>query len=199
MGTQASEAEGAVLLEALALPGHPTRTHLPVHVGDAAVALGGPVELADLADAEALRELLPDGRPQPVAHCQAHTMPSFRLAHRLLQQVAADLPDVLDHLGVGWEVSSGRLGWGREEPTGGRGCRGLEVPQTQQPPSSHLGARSKMALKIMTAGEQSRPCMPMHSLRARPELRLPAHSPDLGVGQLSGHVLCGFPEVTAQT
>lgn len=75
-------------------------------------------------------------------------MPSFRLAHRLLQQVAADLPDVLDHLGVGWEASSGRLCWGREEPTGSGGCCGLEAPLDPKPSSSHLGARSKMALKI---------------------------------------------------
>ena len=162
MGTRAGRAEGAVLPESLDLAGHPTRTHLPVHVGDAAVALGGPIELADLADPKALRELLPDGRPQPVAHCQAHTVPSFRLAHWLLQEVAADLPDVLDHLRVGWVVSSGRLRWGREEPPGGGGCHGLEAPQTQQPPSSHLGARSKRALKIMTAREQSRPFIPMH-------------------------------------
>lgn len=73
-------------------------------------------------------------------------MPSFCLSHWLLQEVAADLPDVLDHLRVGWAVSSGRLRWGREEPPGGGGCRGLEAPQTQQPPSSHLGAKSKTAL-----------------------------------------------------
>lgn len=111
----------------------PPAAHLAVHVGDAAVALGGPVELADLAHAEALGELLPDGGPQPVAHRQAHAVPPLGLAHRLLQQVAADLPDVLDHLAERrgserWAAARGPRGvgppaWALQEQIGLRGGR----------------------------------------------------------------------------
>ena len=95
------EEETVVFPELRDLPRGPAGAHLAVHVGNAAVALGGAVELPDLAYAEALRELLPDGRTQPVPHRQAHAVSPLRLAHRLLQQVAADLPDVLNHLGGG--------------------------------------------------------------------------------------------------
>lgn len=77
---------------------HPTAANLAIHVGDAAVALRGAVELADLPHTEALRELLPDSRPQPVTHSQAHAVPPLDVANRLPQQVAAYLTDVLHYL-----------------------------------------------------------------------------------------------------
>lgn len=77
---------------------HPTAANLAVHVGDAAVALCGTVELADLPHTEALRELLPDGGPQPVTHSQAHAVPPLYVANWLPQQVAAYLTDVLHYL-----------------------------------------------------------------------------------------------------
>lgn len=82
-----------------AIPHH-TSANLAVHVGNAAVALGGAVELADLPHAKALRELLPDGRPQPVAHSQTHPVPPLNIPNRLPQQVAADLTNVLHYLRV---------------------------------------------------------------------------------------------------
>lgn len=118
-------------------PGHPKAhggpgagphpgANLAVHVGDAAVALGGAVELADLPHAEALRELLPDGRPQPVTHGQAHAVPPLRVTNRLPQQVAADLPDVLHHLGEGAGTPRQKRGSEGAGRWGGRG--GLSCP-----------------------------------------------------------------------
>lgn len=46
--------------------------YLAVHVGDAAVTLGGAVELADLFNAEALSEGLPDAGAEPVPYSQAY-------------------------------------------------------------------------------------------------------------------------------
>lgn len=71
---------------------------LAVHVGDAAVTLGGSVELADLFNAEALGEGLPHAGAESVTHSQAHAVPALWRPHRLRQQVAADLADVLHHL-----------------------------------------------------------------------------------------------------
>ena len=79
-------------------PPHNQPTNLAVHVGDATVALGGAVELADLGHAEALGEGLPHVGPQAVADGQAHAVPALRGPHGLGEQVAADLPDVLHHL-----------------------------------------------------------------------------------------------------
>lgn len=72
--------------------------NLAIHVGDAAVTLGGSVELADLFNAEALSEGLPHAGAEPVTHSQAHAVPALWRAHRLRQQVAADLAYVLHHL-----------------------------------------------------------------------------------------------------
>lgn len=77
---------------------HPTAANLAVHVGNAAVALGSAVELADLWHTEALRELLPDGWPQPITHGQAHAVSLLHVANRLPQQVAADFTYVLHYL-----------------------------------------------------------------------------------------------------
>lgn len=51
--------------------------HLAVHVGDAAVTLGGSVELADLFNTESLSEGLPHAGPEPVTHRQAYTVPAL--------------------------------------------------------------------------------------------------------------------------
>lgn len=77
---------------------HADPAHLAVHVGDAAVALGGPVEFADLSHAEALGEGLPHAGAEPVPHRQPHAVPRLRRTHRLGQQVPAGLPNVLHHL-----------------------------------------------------------------------------------------------------
>lgn len=109
--------------------------NLAVHVGDAAVALGGAVELADLPHAEALRELLPDGRPQPVTHGQAHAVPPLRVTDRLPQQVAADLPDVLHHLGEG----AGTPRQKRGSEGGGVGGAASPVPWSFARPQAGVG------------------------------------------------------------
>lgn len=67
-------------------------------VAQAAVALGGSVELCDLRDPEAVHELLPDGLTQTVAQSHAHPVLSLRVANRLVQQVSADLANVLHDL-----------------------------------------------------------------------------------------------------
>lgn len=73
--------------------------YVVVEVSQAAVALGGPVELGHLGDAEAGHELPPDGSPQPIAQRHAHPVLPLHLLVGLVQQVAADLPDVLHDLG----------------------------------------------------------------------------------------------------
>jgi len=79
--------------------GRVVRPYIVVKVSQAAVALGGPIELSHLGDAEAGHELSPDGGTQPVAQRHAHpVLPLHRLV-RLVQQVAADLPNVLHNLG----------------------------------------------------------------------------------------------------
>ena len=86
-----------------------------------AVALRGPVELADEADAEALLELAPDLGLDAVAEHEAHAVRLLLRAERLCQQVAADLPDVLRHLSHNtviiytWSPVSVRVGYNRTE------------------------------------------------------------------------------------
>lgn len=72
--------------------------HLVTEVAQAAVALCGSVELCDLRDVEAGHELLPYGLPQAVAQCHAHSVLLLGVPDRLVQQVTADLPDVLHNL-----------------------------------------------------------------------------------------------------
>lgn len=74
--------------------------YVAVKVSQAAVALGGPVELGHLGDAKAGHELPPDGGPQPIAQGHAHPVLPLRVLVWLVQQVAADLPDVLHNLGA---------------------------------------------------------------------------------------------------
>ena len=79
----------------------PPTSHLAVEVAQAAVALSGPVELSHLGDVEATRKLGPDGLPEAVAQRHAHAVPAFRLPRWLVQEVAAQLTDVLYDLGAG--------------------------------------------------------------------------------------------------
>lgn len=73
-------------------------SHLVIEVAQAAVALGGSIELCDLWDIEAVHELLPYGLTQAVAKCHAHLMLLLRVPNWLVQQVPADLPYVLHNL-----------------------------------------------------------------------------------------------------
>lgn len=75
-----------------------THSHLVIEVAQAAVALCGSVELCDLWDIEAVHELLPYGLAQAVAKCHAHPMLSLRVPNWLVQQVSADLTNVLYNL-----------------------------------------------------------------------------------------------------
>ena len=84
----------------------PFTPDLAIHVGDAAVAFSGAIELSDLLDPEALGEGLPNAGPQAVAHGQTHTVGRLWRTHRLGEQVTADLADVLHHLGT--DVLTGR-------------------------------------------------------------------------------------------
>ena len=73
----------------------PTDPIRVVDVGDAVVGFGGSQSLADALDAEALLELAPDFRLQArSAHAPQRVLPVVR-ARRLVQQVAADLADVI--------------------------------------------------------------------------------------------------------
>lgn len=71
---------------------------LAVHVGDAAVALGGSIKLADLLDSETLDEGLPHTGPQAIPYSQTHTVLPLGGTHRLRQQITADLSYILDNL-----------------------------------------------------------------------------------------------------
>lgn len=73
-------------------------SHLVIKVAQAAVTLCGAVELCDLRDVEAVHELLPYGLAQPVAQRHAHPMLSLCVPDRLVQQVSADLANVLHNL-----------------------------------------------------------------------------------------------------
>lgn len=72
--------------------------YVVIKVSQAAVAFRGPVELGHLGDAETGHELPPDGGTQPVAQCHAHPVLPLHLLVWLVQQVAADLPNVLHNL-----------------------------------------------------------------------------------------------------
>lgn len=98
--------------------------HLPIQVGNAAVALRGSVELSDLLDAEALGEVLPDGGSQAVAHCQPHAVLRLRLSDWLVQEVPADFPDILNNLKQQTQRHRSGLGSGpRSRKVGGTSGR----------------------------------------------------------------------------
>lgn len=73
--------------------------YIVIKVSQAAVAFSGPVELSHLGDAETGHELPPDGGTQPIAQCHAHPVLTLHLLVWLVQQVAADLANVLYNLG----------------------------------------------------------------------------------------------------
>lgn len=73
--------------------------HLAIEVAQAAVALRGPIELGHLGDVEAAREFGPDGLAEAVAKRHAHPVLTLHLPGWLVQEVAAQLADVLHNLG----------------------------------------------------------------------------------------------------
>lgn len=75
--------------------------HLVVEVAQAAVALCGSVKLCDLRDAEAPHELLPYGLAQAVAQRHSDPVLLLRVPNRLVEQVPADLTNVLNDLDDG--------------------------------------------------------------------------------------------------
>lgn len=78
--------------------GRVAEPYVIIEVPQAAVALGGPVELSHLGDAKAGHELSPDGSSQPIAQRHAHPVLPLHLLVGLVQQVTADLPNVLHNL-----------------------------------------------------------------------------------------------------
>ena len=72
--------------------------YLVIEVAHAAVALCGSVELCDLRDVEAVHELLPYVLAEAVPQRHAHPMSLLWVPHRLVQQVSADLTNVLHNL-----------------------------------------------------------------------------------------------------
>lgn len=79
---------------------HRPTAHLAVEVAQTAVTFCGPVELGHLGDVETARKVGPDGLAEAVAECHAHPVLVLRLPGRLVQEVAAQLTDVLHDLGA---------------------------------------------------------------------------------------------------
>ena len=82
------------------------RAQLALEVDERRVALGRAVELDDARDAEALLEALPDVRPQAVADAEAQAVLAVARVRRRVQQVAAELADVLEQRALGLATSS---------------------------------------------------------------------------------------------
>lgn len=74
------------------------RTDLVVEVAQATVALGGAVELCDLWYVEAVGELLPDGPAKAISEGHADHVLVLHVLLWLVQQIAADLANVLHDL-----------------------------------------------------------------------------------------------------
>lgn len=74
------------------------RADLVIEVAQATVALGGAVELCDLWDVEAGGEFLPDGLTKAVTEGHADLVFVLRGLLWLIQQIAADLANVLNDL-----------------------------------------------------------------------------------------------------
>lgn len=77
-----------------------SRPYLAVKVAQAAVALGGSIELGHLGDVEATGEVRPDGLSEAVAYRHAHLVPGLCFPGRLVQEVPAQLTYILHDLGV---------------------------------------------------------------------------------------------------
>lgn len=72
-GTESADPLRSVYLT----PTEMLNANLPVHIGNATVALGGSVELANLCHPKTLGESLPDARAQPVSHGQSDFVAFF--------------------------------------------------------------------------------------------------------------------------
>lgn len=72
--------------------------YLSIQISNATVTLGSSIKLPNLLNPETLGEVFPYGRPQAIANCQPHLVLRFCLPHWLVQQIPADLPNVLDNL-----------------------------------------------------------------------------------------------------
>src|SRR4029450_1092279 len=72
----------------------------PLHVRQRNVAFRRRVELEDLRNAEAALEEIPYVAAQAIAACETQTMIVFARVRRAVDQVAAQLADVLEHRAV---------------------------------------------------------------------------------------------------
>lgn len=71
---------------------------LAIHVSNAAVALGGPIELANLRHPKTLHEGFPNTGAQSISHSKPYFVLLLSWPHGLRQEVAADFPNILHHL-----------------------------------------------------------------------------------------------------
>lgn len=72
-GTESADPVRSVALTATEMP----NANLPVHIGNATVALRRSIELANLCHPETLGESLPDAGTQPVSHGQSDFVTFF--------------------------------------------------------------------------------------------------------------------------
>lgn len=93
-GTESADPFQSVSLTATAM----LNANLPIYIGNATVALGRSIELANLCHPKTLGESLPDTRTQPVSHSQSDFVTFFWWAHWLREEVSANLPNILHHL-----------------------------------------------------------------------------------------------------
>lgn len=73
-------------------------SHLVIEVAQAAVAFCCSIELCNLRDTETVHELLPYGLTKAIAKCHAHLVLLLCVPYWLVQQVSADLTNVLHNL-----------------------------------------------------------------------------------------------------
>lgn len=71
---------------------------LAIHVSNAAVALSGPIELANLRHPKTLHEGFPNTGTQSISHSKPYFVLLLSWPHGLRQEVAADFPNILHHL-----------------------------------------------------------------------------------------------------
>ena len=86
------------LLDVAHVPGHAADgADLAVVIDHADIAFGRAVELHDARDLEALLEARPDLRTQTVADGDPQTVLALERIFRRVQQIAAELADILEH------------------------------------------------------------------------------------------------------
>ena len=108
----------------------PHRTDLSGVVQERCVAFSRPVEFKDPRKAETIAELLPDVGAQPVADGDLDAMLAVVVTRRLVQQIAAELTDVLERRRV---VASDVV----PEPAGlNRRRIAIAAPDVHAPPSA---------------------------------------------------------------